>query len=109
MKQEYNRIYSYGEWIKKSNEAYENLMSLGRELVKSRDMSSKNNRTAFFSNYGNAVDIYAPGFVNFNIRDNDGKEHIDFNYGTSFSSPIVGGITASIMSEIPYHNFNTKK
>ena len=36
----------------------------------------------------------------------DVEEVVD---GTSFSSPIVAGIAATVMSEFPYYNFTTKK
>ncbi|ORX83213.1 subtilisin-like protein [Anaeromyces robustus] len=64
---------------------------------------------ASFSNYGDGVDIYAPGYVSIPFL-------YSLNYvlsppnsywsGTSFSTPIVAGIAASIMSENPTTQFN---
>jgi len=51
-----------------------------------------------FSNYGHGVDIYAPGYVNYTVYNpyygiEDGMAH-----GTSFSTPLVSGVIATIMS-----------
>ena len=52
-----------------------------------------------FSNYGEQVDIYGPGYVN---------TYMGENSGTSFASPIVAGVAATLMSEHPEIKFNTK-
>jgi len=101
MEQENNRTYSFGEWIERSNEAYEKFIRAGSSALTSRYISSKNYRTAYYSNYGKNVDIYAPGFVNVFYHDNDGN-HERFTYGTSYSAPIVAGVAATLMSEKPY-------
>jgi len=58
-------------------------------------------KKADFSNYGDGVDIYAPGYVTYSVYNpyygmRDGMKH-----GTSFATPIVSGVIASIMSQNP--------
>jgi len=66
---------------------------------------SKSYRRAYFSNYGTKVDMYAPGYVKARGV-NENKENFD---GTSFSSPIVAGVAATIMSEKPYKKYTTSE
>jgi len=66
-------------------------------------------RRAYFSNYGKKVDIYAPGFINAIFRDKWEKEQDVRCNGTSFSTPIVSGVAATIMSENPSENYTTSK
>lgn len=59
-----------------------------------------------YSNYGDCVDILAPGYVSYaNLYD---KSRIDYDNenGTSCSAPIVAGVAASIMSEQPEIKFD---
>jgi len=67
--------------------------------------------TASFSNYGNCIDLYSPGFAylaSIPRSDPEDKVYSDFElrYGTSFSSPIVTGVAALLISEHPEITFN---
>ncbi|ORX83217.1 subtilisin-like protein [Anaeromyces robustus] len=64
-------------------------------------------RKADFSDYGDGVDIYAPGYHNYAINSIEKKKNTEgiFN-GTSGSAPIVAGVVATIMSEYPKTTFN---
>lgn len=79
------------------------------ELMESKQVKTKNYRKAYFSNYGEYVNIYAPGFINAIYQDNDGNDLTVQNWGTSFASPIVAGVVATYLSEFPYYNYDTKK
>jgi len=95
---------------KKSSELYMKYMSLKDELSKkynTKIMSSSNYVKASFSNYGKKVDLHAPGFVRVEYLDKKGKNHTVVDVGTSYSSPIVVGVAATIISENPNMNFNT--
>jgi len=48
------------------------------------------------------VDISAPGFVKVHYQYESREDEIEKVEGTSFSSPIVTGVAATIMSEFPY-------
>jgi subtilisin family serine protease len=62
---------------------------------------------ARFSNYGDEVDILAPGFVHLESVDENKEVQDSVFIGTSFSSPLVAGVAATIMSEHPEIDFNT--
>ncbi|KAG4090872.1 subtilisin-like protein [Neocallimastix lanati (nom. inval.)] len=62
-----------------------------------------------YSNYGKEVNIYAPFFVRVAFLDSNYNYFDGIDGGTSYSSPIVAGIAATIMSENPDIQFNTKK
>jgi len=53
---------------------------------------------AFFSNYGQSVDLFAPGM---NIVSTVPGSHYDKANGTSFSCPIVSGVAALVWSYYP--------
>jgi len=61
------------------------------------------------SNYGEGVDIFAPYTVKLSFRDRNGKlvDKTDCS-GTSFSAPIISGVSALIMSENPNKEFDTE-
>ena len=101
-----NDIY---EKTKGSNEDKEIFEETLKENIKSKDMLTKYYRRAAYSNYGKNVDLYAPGAAKVNYYDEKGHEHEKYGEGTSFSSPIVAGIAATIMSEFPYYKFTTEK
>jgi len=79
------------------------------KFMDDRRVATKNYRKAFFSNFGKVVDIYAPGFVKIPYRDRYEVDQIVYAYGTSFSSPIVAGVAATIMSENPKHSYTTSE
>ncbi|ORX65296.1 subtilisin-like protein [Anaeromyces robustus] len=59
-------------------------------------------RRANYSNYGDCIDIYAPGRVILPIIINESNAgYYDDGQGTSFAASIVTGVAASIMSEHP--------
>jgi len=68
------------------------------------------------SNYGSHVDIYAPFAYHYHgesLRSQESKNDITKNIdlilpGTSFSSPIVAGVAATLMSEYPEKKFTSK-
>jgi len=68
-------------------------------------ISNKGYSKADYSNYGECVDIHAPGRVTFPELDNTHNNNKGFQYdrdtGTSGSTPLVAGVIATIMSEHP--------
>ncbi|ORX78747.1 subtilisin-like protein [Anaeromyces robustus] len=95
--------------------AYNDVICVGsfENNVKPSGVYSLNNPypIANFSNYGNCVDIFAPGFANLASFPNDitkNKIYSNTNEvkGTSYSSPIVSGIAALLISENPEIEFN---
>eukprot|EP00833_Pecoramyces_ruminatium_P007560 jgi/Orpsp1_1/1181592/evm.model.c7180000077854.1 len=79
------------------------------EIYGKEDIKPGIYRVASFSNYGKKVDIYAPGYAEYECIDDDGRYQKDLTHGTSFSSPIVAGVAATIMSEHPEIKFDSKK
>ncbi|OUM67162.1 hypothetical protein PIROE2DRAFT_5427 [Piromyces sp. E2] len=62
------------------------------------------------SNRGKGVDIYAPYTVSINYNDYNGNEITNrITRGTSFSTPLVAGVVATIISENKNINFNKEK
>ena len=65
---------------------------------------------AFFSNYGDWIDISAPGFDVYTPSFNtDGENTYTYAPGTSFASPIVAGVAALIKSNNPSLSVNEVK
>jgi len=67
--------------------------------------------SAAFSNYGSCVDIFAPGYAYLASFPKDAKKDkiyttTRFAYGTSFSSPMVAGVAALLISEHPEITFD---
>jgi len=95
------------EWEEKYDEADIRYTNNYRNFFKNKFVLSKSYRRAFFSNFGKKVDIYAPGYAKIFYRV-DGEVVLEKNMsGTSFSSPIVAGVAATIMSEKPYMKYTT--
>jgi len=62
---------------------------------------------SFFSNYGDCVDVFAPGFVTSAKLEGGSTTANSSSRGTSCSTPLVAGVAALIMSEnseIEYDN-----
>jgi len=71
----------------------------------SKDDESTLYTKAGFSNFGEFVDIYGPGYVNTEFIVN-GRVFRYSNWGTSFASPLVSGVVATILSENPDTSFD---
>ncbi|ORX42619.1 subtilisin-like protein [Piromyces finnis] len=105
-----NLKYSY-ELRNKENELHMQYLMLKDNLsaeFKNKTMNTENYEVTYFTNYGRKVDIHAPGYVRVSYQDKEGKSHTEVDAGTSYSSPIVVGVAATIMSENPKINFNSK-
>jgi len=74
------------------------------------DKNSNIYSPAWFSNYGSCIDFYAPSYAylaTISGEQTDEKEKgVVYQKGTSFSSPIVAGIAATLISEHPNITFN---
>jgi len=83
--------------------SYENVITVGA-LEFTRERNKKDISRAYYSNYGPCVDVYAPGKV---IAANSYKGYSNFTLaeGTSFATPIVTGVAATLMSEHPEIDF----
>jgi hypothetical protein len=93
--------------------AYSNVIAVGatNNDIQSLDVTNVSNlyNVASFSNYGNCLDIFGPGYVygaypGYDYRNNNSIQA--YAGGTSFSCPIVAGVAASIISEHPEIEFN---
>jgi len=94
-----------------TNDEFNNQMRL--HLEEKSTMRPENYRRAYYSNYGEQVNIYAPGTVNV-LYDNEFSMNGNSDYytwvdGTSYAAPIVAGVVATIMGENPDMKFTSKK
>jgi len=96
-------------------EVYRKMSSIMNEILYDYYMENSKNITlpykyqkAYFSNYGDNVNIYAPGFFYGEYQNNKSENKDVVVFGTSFSSPIVVGVIATIMSEHPEIEFTSK-
>ncbi|ORX83278.1 subtilisin-like protein [Anaeromyces robustus] len=64
--------------------------------------------SADYTNYGKCVDIFAPGHVIQPVVRNSRTQYKSTK-GTSFATPMVAGIVASIMAEHPEVKYNQEK
>jgi subtilisin family serine protease len=78
------------------------------QMVNVNEMKTENYVVTDYSNYGSRVDIYAPGYVRIEYKTKENKLMGGIDAGTSFSTPIVAGIAATIMSEHPKKKFTTE-
>jgi len=100
---------SYSEWEKLFEEAKSRYFTNNEKFYDNKFIVSKNYRRAHFSSFGKKVDIYAPGFVKALYIGQNGENQEGNWSGTSFSSPIVAGVAATIMSEKPYIKYTTSE
>ncbi|OUM59071.1 hypothetical protein PIROE2DRAFT_26878, partial [Piromyces sp. E2] len=75
---DYQNFYYFGD--------YDNVITVGATA-----------KTSEFTNFGEYVDIYGPGYVLTEFLVN-GSVYSYRNYGTSFASPLIAGVIATIMS-----------
>jgi len=108
-KNRYNRtVYpSYDEWEDLYESADLKFMNDEESFYNNKFVLTKSYSRAYYSNYGKKVDIYAPGYVKAFYMNQYGYERKQNLSGTSFSTPIVAGVVATIMGEKPYMNYNT--
>eukprot|EP00833_Pecoramyces_ruminatium_P014631 jgi/Orpsp1_1/1188663/evm.model.d7180000066364.1 len=64
---------------------------------------------ASYSNYGDCVDIFGPGFGTSAGGSNGSRDSTQGASGTSSATPIVAGVAALIMSEHPNVQYNIEK
>jgi len=97
----YGNIYSYPCQFKE-------VLCIGG--IDNSDFKNHRNMYVFdtSSNYGSGVDFYAPFYVNATIL-MDGENTRIRHAGTSFSSPIVAGMVATMMSEHPEIEYTKEK
>jgi len=100
---------NHDEWNEIYEQAKTNYSTIFDKFFKNKFVLSKSYRRAYFSNYGKKVDIYAPGFVKAFYKNGIDEMWEGNWYGTSFSSPIVAGVAATIMSENPNKNYTTRE
>jgi len=99
----------HDEWKKLYKIASDRYDKNFKEFYDNKYVLSKSYRRAHFSNYGKKVDIYGPGFVKVHYRVEKDLVQQGNWAGTSFSSPIVAGVAATIMSEKPNKNYTTSE
>jgi len=71
-------------------------------------MNANNYKLEKDSNYGSKVDIYAPCYIGIKYQNYNKKNTSIFTGGTSYSSAVVAGVAATIMSERSDLTFNKK-
>jgi len=76
-------------------------------LQSASTMNPKNYRRIYFSNYGEKVDLYAPGCGIIEEQRSNLSYYFSMFCGTSISSPITAGVIATIMSEYSHIQYNT--
>jgi len=79
------------------------------EMISVNEMKSENYVVTDYSNYGKLVDIYAPGYARVEYKTKQNKLLGGIDGGTSFSTPIVAGVAATVMSEHPKTKFTTER
>jgi len=77
-------------------------------IIEVKKMKTEYYRKAPFSNYGKNVDIFAPGYAVIESKNEYGKNIRFVDAGTSYSTPIVSGVVACLMSENPQVKYNTE-
>ena len=105
----YNRTAypSYDEWEDLFDSADLRFMNDEESFHNNKFVLTKSYSRAYYSNYGKKVDIYAPGYIKAFYLNQYGMERKQNWSGTSFSSPIVAGVVATIMGKKPYMKYNT--
>ncbi|ORX52637.1 subtilisin-like protein [Piromyces finnis] len=78
------------------------------DMINTNIMKTANYVKADFSNYGQVVDIYGPGYAKVEYKTFKNKLMGGIDGGTSFSTPIIAGVAATIMSEHPKMKFTTE-
>jgi hypothetical protein len=76
--------------------------------METKMMNTTNYRKVWWSNYGEVVDIYGPGYIHVEFKDKDGQDIDKVVYGTSFTAPVITGVIATIMSENTDIEFTSK-
>eukprot|EP00833_Pecoramyces_ruminatium_P006942 jgi/Orpsp1_1/1180974/evm.model.c7180000075306.1 len=97
------------ERIIELNIKYEEDEKILNKLYKKKVMNPEYYRIATKSNFGEKVNIYAPGWAVAEYKDRYDEDLEELVFGTSFSSPIVAGVAATVMSEHPEIKFDSKK
>lgn len=72
-------------------------------------IDSKTDSIAKFSNWGNCVDIFAPGVDVKSLNNGRNTDQVQVLSGTSMASPVVAGMAAILLEQgIGYEEINTK-
>jgi len=90
--------------------SFNNVISVGsidNQVVGLKVMNSTLYRKSSFSNYGEGVDIYAPGYFYASYQDSKFVNRMKSVDGTSYSAALVSGVIATIMGENLEVNYNT--